>query len=227
VFAGSALAVVGGTAAIGAFLISATVGGVYWAYLVGDRAMRRAKERMLIARIPTETGDTLTVLGEHLAGVKIAPIKGDQLGWTIEVPHVHGSRLIADRCASHAASLLMPAINKAGGTESIVERAVRRLENFEDPATYMLSAAAQSVHSAHPGGSVAKLPADVRLAIEMAVNEESERHAFEGDMWLLEHAWRQAEELAAIADNLTVPAEVDIKLLELRRMQADSEDDME
>ncbi len=62
-----------------------------------------------------------------------------------------------------------------------------------------------------------KLPGDIRLAIEMAVNEQTERHAFEGDMWLLEHAWKQAEEIASIADDLTSPAEINFKLLDLQR----------
>lgn len=218
--AGSALAVVAGTASVGAFFVSATAGGAYWAYLIGDSARKRAIERRLVASIPTEDGETLTVLGEHLAGVKLAPEGGGVLGWKIEVPHTDGSCFLRGDCASHATSLIMPAINKAGGTRSIVERAVKRLENFEDPTTYMLSAAAESINPARPGGSLAKLPADIRLAIEMAVNEEAERNAFEGDMWLLEHAWRQAEEIAAIADGLAVPTDVDIKLLELKRQRS-------
>jgi hypothetical protein len=217
VLAGSALGVVGVTAALGAFLVSATAGGAYWAYLVGDSAWKRALERKLIARIPAEDGETLTVLGEHLQGIRLAPVGGGVFDWKIEVPHIGGSRYLSGECASHAASLLMPAINKTGGTQLIVERAVKRLENFDDPATYMLSAAAESFTPSRPGGSLTKLPGDIRLAIEMAVNEESERHAFEGDMWLLEHAWNQAEEIAAIADDLTVPDEVELQLLEMKR----------
>jgi hypothetical protein len=40
------------------------------------------------------------------------------------------------------------------------------------------------------------------LALEMALHEESERRALEGELWLLERAWREAEEIAAIADAL-------------------------
>ena len=40
------------------------------------------------------------------------------------------------------------------------------------------------------------------LAFEMALHEESERRALEGDLAELEAAWRQAEEIAAIADAL-------------------------
>lgn len=44
------------------------------------------------------------------------------------------------------------------------------------------------------------------LALEMALHEESERVALRGDLAALEAAWREAEELAAIADGLLVPS---------------------
>jgi hypothetical protein len=47
-----------------------------------------------------------------------------------------------------------------------------------------------------------RLSASERLALEMALNEESERRALEGELAQLEQAWRDAEEIAAIADNL-------------------------
>lgn len=45
----------------------------------------------------------------------------------------------------------------------------------------------------------------IRLAPEMAANEEAERRALEGETALLEQEWREAEELAAIADDLLLP----------------------
>lgn len=41
-----------------------------------------------------------------------------------------------------------------------------------------------------------------RLALEMAANEDAERHALEGELEVLTAAWREAEEIAAIADHL-------------------------
>ncbi|HET8655637.1 MAG TPA: hypothetical protein VFL93_09010 [Longimicrobiaceae bacterium] len=41
-----------------------------------------------------------------------------------------------------------------------------------------------------------------QLALEMALHEESERRAMEGELAALEAAWREAEEIAAIADSL-------------------------
>ena len=41
-----------------------------------------------------------------------------------------------------------------------------------------------------------------RLALEMAANEDAERRALKGELAQLEEAWREAEEIAAIADRL-------------------------
>ncbi len=41
-----------------------------------------------------------------------------------------------------------------------------------------------------------------RLALEMAANEDAERKALAGELAQLEDAWREAEEIAAIADHL-------------------------
>ncbi|MEX2154054.1 MAG: hypothetical protein WD825_12000 [Gemmatimonadaceae bacterium] len=41
-----------------------------------------------------------------------------------------------------------------------------------------------------------------RLALEMAANEDAERRALGGELAQLEDAWREAEEIAAIADHL-------------------------
>jgi hypothetical protein len=42
----------------------------------------------------------------------------------------------------------------------------------------------------------------VILALEMALHEETERRAMEGELAVLEAMWREAEEIAAIADRL-------------------------
>jgi hypothetical protein len=40
------------------------------------------------------------------------------------------------------------------------------------------------------------------LALEMSLHEESERRALDGELALLEAAWRDAERIALIADSL-------------------------
>jgi hypothetical protein len=51
-----------------------------------------------------------------------------------------------------------------------------------------------------------------RLAFEMALHEEAERRAMEGELAELERAWKEAEEIAAISDNLFLPAGVEEQL---------------
>ena len=50
-----------------------------------------------------------------------------------------------------------------------------------------------------------RLSGTERLALEMAVHEEHERRALEGELATLEAAWRDAEEIAQIADDDLTP----------------------
>ena len=56
--------------------------------------------------------------------------------------------------------------------------------------------------------TVIKLPTPARLALEMALHEEQERRALEGELRGLEIAWQAAEEVAAISDDLLLSDEV-------------------
>ena len=47
-----------------------------------------------------------------------------------------------------------------------------------------------------------RVPDVDRLALEMAANEDAERRALRGELTQLKEAWREAEEIAAIADHL-------------------------
>ena len=60
------------------------------------------------------------------------------------------------------------------------------------------------------------MAARVRLVLEMAGHEDTERRALEGELALLEDAWREAEEIAAIADRLLVPPRIE-ELIERHR----------
>jgi hypothetical protein len=50
----------------------------------------------------------------------------------------------------------------------------------------------------------------------MATHEEAERRALEGELAILEEAWRQAEEIADISDNLLLPERFNDKLRGMR-----------
>jgi hypothetical protein len=53
-----------------------------------------------------------------------------------------------------------------------------------------------------PSAALIDVPLVDRLALEMAAHEETERRALEGELEELEAAWREADEIASIADAL-------------------------
>ena len=57
-------------------------------------------------------------------------------------------------------------------------------------------------------GALAALTPEFRLSLEMALHEEQERRALDGELAQLEQAWREAEEIARIADELLLPEAV-------------------
>jgi len=142
---------------------------------------------------------------------------------------VHGSEALG------LAGQLMAQANRRGGGRRAVHAAVARIEEAGHPEAFLPRAAdlalrdvsklprskkkvterlwaneKRMAHIAQPlAGSLAGLKVDVRLAIEMATHEQAEREALEGELKELEARWREAEEIARIADSLLVPESVD------------------
>ena len=63
---------------------------------------------------------------------------------------------------------------------------------------------ARGAIGSEPRTALPRLPLVDRLALEMAANEDAERQALQGELAALEQAWREAEEIAAIADALPI-----------------------
>jgi len=112
-------------------------------------------------------------------------------------------------------------INKAGARASDIADGVRLIEEVGDPAHFGTWAATQrrawsAQQLVGDNGDLSQIPRAARLAFEMALNEDAERRALEGELALLEAAWRDAENVARIADGLLVPPAVEAKLESLR-----------
>ena len=115
--------------------------------------------------------------------------------------------------AQRAAGYVLPAINWAGAERREVQEAVELIEqSSRSPADFVRDVARR----AGAGRRLQDLPNAARLALEMASHEESERRAMEGELAELERAWKDAEEIAAIADDLFVPAGVRATLERMR-----------
>ncbi len=113
--------------------------------------------------------------------------------------------------AMPALGALLPAINATGGSQRVVSDAVQLLDEH---GTNSIMRTAVHVATNLPArrttaaGSIAALPHEVRLALEMATHEDQERAAMEGELAALEQRWKEAEEVAAISDNMFLPTAV-------------------
>ncbi len=125
--------------------------------------------------------------------------------------------------ALRAAGQLLPQLNASGARPPQVQEAVKLIEDAGDPAALFAVQAERgrpgprSRRTRDRGLIIAELPTEVRLALEMAAHEESERRALEGELVVLEEAWRDAEEIAAIADDMFLPEGTTDRLESLQR----------
>jgi hypothetical protein len=194
-----------GIAAVTAGMAAAGVGVVYLGQIPN---ILRART---VARIQTDDGRQLKVRRSELDKLKFQDGAEDG-GWTLSVKHTKGQEVFHGTEAVRITGLLMPKVNSSGGTKKVVQQAVGQIEDLGDPERYVSSAIRSAINQPVPPkkqGAVMKLPAPTKLAIEMALHEEQERRALAGELLELEAAWRQAEEIANIADNLLVPEETE------------------
>lgn len=97
----------------------------------------------------------------------------------------------------------MVRVNRSGATESRLEDANRLLAEAGSADRLLVRTALRDTPLGKMGGPKSEvLTGPAALAVEMALNEESERRALQGELAGLEAAWREAEEIAAIADSL-------------------------
>ena len=109
--------------------------------------------------------------------------------------------------ARRAMNAILFLVNFGGGDAQEVKRAVSSIEFHEHPRRYLNDILENSSRYSSRGvsGWVHRMPKFTRLALEMALHEEDERQALEGELWRLEQSWRDAEEVAVISDNLLLP----------------------
>jgi hypothetical protein len=203
--------VVGGLAA-GFFSIGAATGGGLWLLArLGESAYERivhGSPRDVVATVPLESGARIPLRRVDLGKVGFAaePFEGFRL--TVPVASTlatlrgeSGFEVFKGEKALRAAGMLLPAMNWAGATKEEVASATTLVDDAASAHGLFDLIARRS-----PGPALLhKLDTPLRLALEMASHEESERRALEGELVLLEAAWRDAEEIAGIADNLLLP----------------------
>lgn len=229
---GSAAAIIGGIAAAGVSVGS--FAGVYangglWDVLINGRP------GVSIGKVKLPDGQLVDVQRKH---ARMSSLVRAQPGGPLQLrlEHVGGNTLVTGDDAMRIASRLMSTVNRFGGSRAQVQEAVAFLEDAGSPEAALVRV--QQRHGWNVGdkqwgvktsgskgwvdirrtgvpklkGALHTLDVRERLAIEMALHDEAERAAMQGELAQLEAAWREADEIAKIADDLLTPASVHARL---------------
>jgi hypothetical protein len=199
----SIVAIPGLTSALGVIPVVGTL--AIRDYLVHDR---------VVARLSGPRGRVLTVRAKHLSDVELHVDHRGGLP-TLEVMHDGGWVRYSGSAAIQTTALLLAGANRFGASGAQVQAAVGHIEQSGDASSYLARTATMGrsrvrimsmLNEYRRLGAMHLNPVE-RLALEMAVHEESERRAMEGELAILEAAWRDAERIAAIADTLLLDDE--------------------
>ena len=189
-----------------------------WQFL-GPAALRGVSDRRAVHRLANADGRGQRVIRrKNLAG---AWVKHDGDGLVLALPAAspdrrHLLQLRGDD-ARRVVERAMVLVNRSAPHPTLLDTAVDALGAAASPDAYIRSVlgqgrvlspepSANDVFAQKMGGHVEPtLRGPEALALEMALHEEQERRVLEGELSLLEAAWRDAEEIAAIADTLALP----------------------
>ncbi len=230
---GSATAIIGGVIALGASVGS--FAGIYANGQIWD-SLIHGRQSKSIGHVALPDGRLVELKRRH-ARMSAFVRDSSHAPLQLRVEHTAGSSIVTGDDAMRIAARLMPTVNRFGGSAKQVQEAVGLLDEAGDPYSVLLNVQRRAGwvpgHEVWGKGSfwegknnrkiVHKLPGALhtlaprdRLAIEMALHEEQERRAMEGELQLLEQAWREAEEIASIADNMFTPVQIESRLDVLR-----------
>ncbi len=183
--------------------------------------------RKKVMRIPAHespTGAPLDVRGVNVAGAVVRP-GIDPGSFRVEVPleglwartfrsrERHPVAVVHGDAARRLVERAMLLVNDYGGSRKDVSQALAQLAAHESAAAVLQDLTrhgarlgVRMVSGSHGTHGGAPLTGARALAFEMALHDETERRALQGELKLLESAWREAEALADIADRLAAPA---------------------
>ena len=235
---GTAVTLAGGIIYIGASVGS--LAGVWGNAGIRD-VLVHGLPSTIIGRIPLPDGQLVRVRRTH-ARNSVIERTVDSEEFVLSFDSIEGKHVLRGEDAMRVAARLMPTVNRFGGSAKQVADAVGFLDEIGDPvrvlrtlqqrfggshdANKSVNRWKRSMSNVQPqdrGALKSFAPRD-RLALEMALHEESERRAMDGELAALEAAWREAEEIANIADNMFVLLSVDAKLAAMKRQSGASTD---
>ena len=215
---GAGAAVVVGGVAIGGMVTGVLSGAVL--AQSGNFVNLWTNGRTLV-KLDTPDGRVLKLKQPDLLGTRLRPSESGE-GFLLEVRKKKEKHQFEGAEARRMISAIMPRINSAGGKARTVQEAVDAIEDQGHPEAFLDDVVTGHRFTDKKGvpGYINKMPRPTKLALEMALHEEQERRALEGELWRLERAWEHAEEIAAISDNLLLPEGADAFVTEHGETQA-------
>jgi hypothetical protein len=208
-----ALVVAGGALAVGAL---GGLGGAFNAVYQGWAQKQNQKVLLQLDAAQSPTGKPLVIRRWHaLSGW----LEEQDDGVALHLPAVDAKKqprnflsqpkfggevaVLPDPQARAVLSRAMVHVNRSGASRGRLRDALAALET-EGSAEAFLRRTARAGRTVGKRGdmSTRQMKPPEALALEMALHDEQERRAMEGELTLLESAWRDAERIAAIADAL-------------------------
>ena len=196
------------------------------------------RQNRVVARVRDDKDRRLFITPKEAKRAKL--YRGDSSEeWSVEVSYRPAERtflawnqgkgkrqtvVLSGPTAIRVAGHILPHVNEWGATDAQVCNAVELIEEARNAERLFAQIAPQQgairtqVIFEVDATKLTKLDSNARLALEMVAHEDSERRALEGELALLEQAWRDAEEIAAIADRLAIPEPVE-DLLEVLKQE--------
>jgi hypothetical protein len=204
-----------------AMMVGATAAFFDLSYtLTGHRGIQRSVVRPLeqiearlqydrvLAHMRTPDGTLRPLRFSHIARLEIvAP--SDDVPWRLRVAHTGGVTDLDEAQAVQLASPLLARLNQRGGSKEQIRDATRRITDAGDAERFIRASGTLRRERRRKNAifwddsvGVLGLTATERLALEIAMNEDAERQAMQGELEALEAAWRDAETIAEIADTM-------------------------
>lgn len=176
----------------------------------------------VLAHVRTPDGTLRPLRFSHVARLEIVANEWDPT-WRLRVAHNDGVSEFDGDHAVQVAGNLLARLNHDGGTSTQIRDATKRIADAGDADRYIRASSAirtvrrkkNAIFWDDSVGVLGLTPTE-RIALEIAVNEDAERLAMQGELSALEDAWRDAEEIAAISDALFDAPSLDRQRSDLR-----------
>lgn len=169
-------------------------------------------QRLGRARVILPDGKVVTLKHRKDNAIELEP--DEEHGWALRLATGEQSVRATGTTATHGLRGVLTAANFFGGRPSQINEAIQRIGAVGDSHRFIERVA--SVASQHGAANVNHLPPEIRFALEMALHEDVERQAMEGELATLTEEWRLADEVAQIADNLLIGSDVVASLNRLK-----------